>query len=95
MAQAQQYIVQGHRWVLDIDLEKFFDRVNHDRLMAALAKRITDKRMLRVIRAFLNAGVMEDGLVRSIDEGTPQGGPLTPRTQKITCRFRSAVEIHR
>jgi RNA-directed DNA polymerase len=83
VAQAQQYMVQGHRWVVDIDLEKFFDRVNHDRLMAALAKRITDKRVLRVIRAFLNAGVMEDGLVRSIDEGTPQGGPLSPLLSNI------------
>lgn len=58
--------------VVDIDLEKFFDRVNHDRLMGALAQRIQDKRMLRVIRAFLEAGVMEDGLVSPTEEGTPQ-----------------------
>jgi RNA-directed DNA polymerase len=78
VAAAQQHIADGHRWVVDIDLEKFFDRVNHDRLMAAVAKRVQDKRLLRLIRAFLNAGVMENGLVSPTDEGTPQGGPLSP-----------------
>ena len=78
VAQAQQYIAEGYRWVVDIDLEKFFDRVNHDLLMGLLAKRITDKRLLKLIRAFLNAGVMENGLVGPIEEGTPQGGPLSP-----------------
>ena len=68
---------------MDLDLEKFFDRVNHDRLMAALAKRIADKRMLKLIRAFLTAGVMENGLVSPIDEGTPQGGPLSPLLSNI------------
>jgi len=76
--EAQQYIADGYRWVVDLDLEKFFDRVNHDRLMAAVAKRVADKRMLKLIRAFLEAGVMEDGLVSPRDEGTPQGGPLSP-----------------
>ena len=76
--QAQQCIAKGHRWVVDLDLEKFFDRVNHDRLMAAVAERVADKRMLKLIRAFLEAGVMEDGLVSPVDEGTPQGGPLSP-----------------
>jgi RNA-directed DNA polymerase len=76
--QAQQYIAEGNRWVVDFDLEKFFDRVNHDRLMAAVAKRVADQRMLKLIRAFLEAGVMEDGLVSPVDEGTPQGGPLSP-----------------
>jgi RNA-directed DNA polymerase len=76
--EAQQYIAEGHDWVVDLDLEKFFDRVNHDRLLAAVAKRVADKRMLKLIRAFLEAGVMEDGLVSSVDEGTPQGGPLSP-----------------
>jgi RNA-directed DNA polymerase len=76
--EAQQYIAEGHRWVVDLDLEKFFDRVNHDRLLAAVAERVADKRMLKLIRAFLKAGVMEDGLVSSMDEGTPQGGPLSP-----------------
>ena len=76
--EAQQYIAAGYRWVVDLDLEKFFDRVNHNRLMAAVAKRVADKRMLKLIRAFLEAGVMEDGLVSPVDEGTPQGGPLSP-----------------
>jgi RNA-directed DNA polymerase len=78
VAAAQQHLAEGYRWVVDIDLEKFFDRVNHDRLMASVAKRIQDKRLLRLIRAFLNAGVMENGLVSPTDEGTPQGGPLSP-----------------
>jgi RNA-directed DNA polymerase len=76
--EAQQYIAEGYRWVGDLDLEKFFDRVNHDRLVAALAERVADKRMLKLIRAFLEAGVMEDGLVSPVEEGTPQGGPLSP-----------------
>jgi len=83
VAAAQQYIAAGYRWVIDLDLEKFFDRVNHDRLMAKLAERISDKRMLKLIRAFLQAGVMENGLVSSVDEGTPQGGPLSPLLSNI------------
>jgi RNA-directed DNA polymerase len=75
---AQQHVAAGYRWVVDLDLEKFFDRVNHDRLMAAIAARVEDKRLLRLIRAFLNAGVMENGLVSPTEEGTPQGGPLSP-----------------
>src|SRR5215472_13960751 len=78
VAQAQQYIAEGYSVVVDLDLEKFFDRVNHDSLMARVASRITDKRVLKLIRAFLKAGVMEDGLVSPVDEGTPQGGPLSP-----------------
>jgi RNA-directed DNA polymerase len=78
VAQAQNYVAEGYCFVVDIDLEKFFDRVNHDRLMARIAERISDKRMLRVIRALLNAGVMENGLVSPTTEGTPQGGPLSP-----------------
>ncbi len=78
VAQAQQYIVAGHGWVVDLDLEKFFDRVNHDKLLGQIAKRIEDKRLLKLIRAFLKAGVMEDGLVSPSVEGTPQGGPLSP-----------------
>ena len=83
VAEAQQYLANGYGWVVDLDLEKFFDRVHHDRLMAALAKRIADKRMLRLIRAFLKAGVMENGLVSPIDEGTPQGGPLSPLLSNV------------
>jgi RNA-directed DNA polymerase len=78
VAQAQEYIAQGYDWVIDLDLEKFFDRVNHDKLMGQVANRIEDKRLLRLIRAFLNAGVMENGLVSPSVEGTPQGGPLSP-----------------
>jgi RNA-directed DNA polymerase len=78
VAEAQQYVREGREWVVDLDLEKFFDRVNHDRLMAAVARRVADKRLLRLIRAFLKAGAMENGLVSSTEEGTPQGGPLSP-----------------
>jgi RNA-directed DNA polymerase len=83
VAKAQQYIAVGNRWVVDLDLEKFFDRVNHDKLMAALAQRVSDKRMLKLIRAFLESGVMENGLVSPVDEGTPQGGPLSPLLSNI------------
>src|SRR5450432_2336847 len=78
VAQAQQYIADGHGWCVDLDLEKFFDRVSHDKLMGQIAKRVEDKRLLKLIRAFLNAGVMENGLVNPSVEGTPQGGPLSP-----------------
>jgi len=78
VARAQQYIAEGFTWCVDLDLEKFFDRVNHDKLMGQIAKRVEDKRLLKLIRAFLNAGVMEDGLVSPSVEGTPQGGPLSP-----------------
>jgi RNA-directed DNA polymerase len=83
VAAAQGFIAAGHRWVVDLDLEKFFDRVNHDILMGRLAKRVRDPRLLRLIRAFLNAGVLEDGLVSPTDEGTPQGGPLSPLLSNI------------
>ena len=80
---AQQYIAEGYRWVVDLDLEKFFDRVNHDKLMAKIAARVSDKRMLKLIRTFLTAGVLEDGLVNPVEEGTPQGGPLSPLLSNI------------
>src|SRR5436190_20018704 len=83
VAKAQQYIAAGHRWVVDLDLEKFFDRVNHDKLMAAISRRVTDKRMLRLIGAFLKVGVLENGLVSPAEEGTPQGGPLSPLLSNI------------
>jgi RNA-directed DNA polymerase len=78
VAKAQAYIASGHAVVVDIDLEKFFDRVNHDILMGLVAKRVTDKRILKLIRGFLTAGVLADGLVSPAEEGTPQGGPLSP-----------------
>ena len=80
---AQKYIAAGYRWCVDLDLEKFFDRVSHDKLMAKIAERISDKRLLKLIRAFLQAGVMENGLVSPVDEGTPQGGPLSPLLSNI------------
>jgi len=75
---ARTIIAHGATWVVDMDLEKFFDRVNHDVLMARVAKRIEDKRVLRLIRAYLRAGMMDGGLVTAREEGTPQGGPLSP-----------------
>jgi RNA-directed DNA polymerase len=76
--EAQRYIQEGRRWVVDVDLEKFFDRVNHDVLMGKLENRVADRRMLRIIRRFLEAGVMAAGVVVERHEGTPQGGPLSP-----------------
>lgn len=78
IAKAQEYAAKGCRWVVDLDLEKFFDRVNHDILMGMVAKRLSDRRLLKLIRGFLTAGVLADGLVSPTDEGTPQGGPLSP-----------------
>ena len=78
MAQAQAHVIEGYQVVVDIDLAKFFDRVNHDRLMAAIAARIADRRLLRLIRSFLTAGVLDSGLFEKSEEGTPQGGPLSP-----------------
>jgi RNA-directed DNA polymerase len=83
LEKAQSYISAGHQWVVDLDLEKFFDRVNHDMLMGRVARQVADKRVLKLIRAYLNAGVLEDGLVGPVSEGTPQGGPLSPLLSNI------------
>lgn len=80
---SQQYIQNGYNWVIDMDMEKFFDRVNHDRLMARLARDIEDKRLLRILRAYLKAGVIENGLHATSKEGVPQGGPLSPLLSNI------------
>ncbi len=81
--QARQYVADGFRWVVELDLESFFDRVNHDKLMGILAKVIDDKVVLKLIRRYLNAGIMEDGLVKPRTEGVPQGGPLSPLLSNI------------
>jgi group II intron reverse transcriptase/maturase len=107
--QAQAYIAEGNEWVVDIDIEKFFDRVNHDMLMAKVARVVKDKRVLKLIRAYLNSGVMINGVVLETEEGTPQGGPLSPLLSNImlddldrelekrghtcTAQARSAVQV--
>jgi RNA-directed DNA polymerase len=83
MKQAQAYVQEGYDWVVDIDLEKFFDRVNHDMLMARVARVVKDKRVLKLIRAYLESGVMVNGVVMDVEEGTPQGGPLSPLLSNI------------
>ncbi|MED3713061.1 group II intron reverse transcriptase/maturase, partial [Neobacillus thermocopriae] len=81
--EAKGYIKEGYRWVVDIDLEKFFDKVNHDKLMGILAKTIKDRILLKLIRRYLQSGVMINGVVMETDMGTPQGGPLSPLLSNI------------
>ena len=83
VAAVQAMIADGRRWVVDLDLEKFFDRVHHNRLMSRLAVRVKDRRILKLIRRFLEAGVLADGLVEPSEEGTPQGGPLSPLLSNV------------
>jgi len=80
---AREYIEAGDKWVVDIDLEKFFDRVNHDVLMSLLSREVNDKAVLRLTRKFLEAGVMIKGVVAATEEGTPQGGPLSPLLSNV------------
>ena len=89
LAAGQEHVANGKAWVVDLDLETFFDRVNHDILLGRLAKRIGDPRVRRVIRRYLEAGVLADGVVIDRHEGTPQGGPVTPPTIWQTPLFRA------
>jgi RNA-directed DNA polymerase len=79
----QEFIEQGCEWVVDIDLERFFDNMNHDLLMRGVKRRVEDRKILRLIRSYLTSGIMEDGLIKPTEEGAPQGGPLSPLLSNI------------
>ncbi len=91
--QAQTYLNDGYEYVIELDLEKFFDKVNHDKLMGLLAKQIADKRTLKLIRSYLTSGIMEGGVASPRTEGTPQGSPLTPRTYPLTLNFLGEYQL--
>jgi RNA-directed DNA polymerase len=92
VAKAQQYVADGHGWVVDLDLEKFFDRVNHDQLMASIARRVSDKRMLKWIRAILESGVMENGLVSPVEErNSARRASVTTAVESRARRTRPGV----
>jgi group II intron reverse transcriptase/maturase len=89
---AQTHVEAGYKWVVDIDMERFFDTVNHDRLMARMKAVVREKRVLRLVNAYLKAGVMVNGVVVEMKEGTPQGGPLTPPTMLQTAPFGAQIK---
>ena len=88
---ARDHVQAGYRWVVDMDLEKFFDRVNHDVQMSRVARRVVDKRVLKLIRAFVEAGIMFEGVVQDHEQGTPQGGPLSPLLSNIVLGYSMTV----
>jgi RNA-directed DNA polymerase len=90
--EAQRYVQEGRWWVVDVDLEKFFDRVNHDVLMGRLAQRIADRRMLGLIRRYLEAGILAGGVTKERHEGTPQGGPLSPLLANVLLRAITIID---
>ena len=83
ISKAKEFVKSGKSWVVDMDIEAFFDNVNHDILMSLIARSISDKKLLKLIRSFLNAGMMQNGLMSKRDLGTPQGGPLSPLLSNI------------
>ena len=91
---AQVNLNEGYEWIIELDLEKFFDRVNHDKLMGLLTKKISDKRTLKLIRSYLNSGIMEEGVVIPRKEGTPQGSPLALRTHLQTLSFQGYCKLN-
>ena len=83
MLQAQQHLNDGYEWVVELNLKSFFDKVNFDKLLMALSRKLADKRTLKLVRSYLSSGIMEDGLVSQRTEGTPQGSPLSPLLSNI------------
>ena len=97
--QVLEYLDDGYQWVIDLDIEKYFDTVNHDKLISIIRERVNDRTTLHLIRAFLKAGIMEDGLVKPYKIGVPQGGPLSPilsklynKIRELLCRRKAAAQ---